>query len=73
MRAWLPPQPRCQLVPTQITIDRVVAQPVLRMVRVVRGGVIVQSRRAFRRHARQFTDFSPALGLRHFRKHQLFV
>lgn len=63
----LPYQPRCQPVLAQVAIDRVVAHLFFGMVRVVRDGVVdlahqqvlaaIQSRRAFRRHARQFTDF----------------
>ena len=62
----LPHQPRCQPVFAQVAIDRIVAHLLWGMVRVVRDGVVdlahqqvlavIQSRRAFRLHARQFTD-----------------
>lgn len=78
-----PHQPRCQPVLAQVAIDRIVAHLVWRMVRVVRDGVVdlahqqvlavIQSCRACRRHARQCTDFPPALGLPIFRKQQLFA
>ena len=73
-----PNQARCKPLVPQVAIDRVVAHFVSRMVRVVRDRVvdlayqqilaIVQSGRAFRWYAQQFTASKVILGLPAFKK-----